>query len=301
MGDDAELIDISDDSSFYGDDDHKDDLAARKIKGDGRVWHAALNTAVPRGPSTAVTESPSLTRAETPKLYNPYEGAQGGRQLAESVNDFLKRLPPITTRSEEVGPWLWIANPHAADRPLDKRLSELTKEGEEILSRWLVTKTELEKTLSRKSASVITRTVNQQRKGVEEAIVRLARAKNITTGKWMLFPTTDNIPRTWSRICHATVANELGIAAKIATDAGGGNDSARLIGVYTYDFDDMDDVRRVVLKLEEFGFLQEGRGIYYKNDAYTHLGINSGNEWGLKASMYSSKDILEHGTKKRKL
>ncbi len=34
-----------------------------------------------------------------------------------------------------------------------------------------------------------------------------------------------------------------------------------------------------------------------KIDAFTHLGINSGNEWGIKASMFSSRDIFS-GTKK---
>jgi len=32
-------------------------------------------------------------------------------------------------------------------------------------------------------------------------------------------------------------------------------------------------------------------------DAFTYLGINSGNEWGIKASLFSSKDILSGITK----
>lgn len=32
-------------------------------------------------------------------------------------------------------------------------------------------------------------------------------------------------------------------------------------------------------------------------DAFTYLGINAGNEWGIKASLFSSKDILS-GIKK---
>lgn len=36
----------------------------------------------------------------------------------------------------------------------------------------------------------------------------------------------------------------------------------------------------------------KGRPIYYKADAYTHLRIFSGNEYGLKASLYSSWDLL---------
>lgn len=30
-------------------------------------------------------------------------------------------------------------------------------------------------------------------------------------------------------------------------------------------------------------------------DAYTHLGVAAGNEWGLKASLFASKDLLKHG------
>lgn len=33
-------------------------------------------------------------------------------------------------------------------------------------------------------------------------------------------------------------------------------------------------------------------------DAYTYLGINSGNEWGIKASLYSSTEILRPKSKK---
>ena len=32
--------------------------------------------------------------------------------------------------------------------------------------------------------------------------------------------------------------------------------------------------------------------IYYKCDAYTYLGINSGNDYKLRASLYSSEEIL---------
>jgi hypothetical protein len=32
-------------------------------------------------------------------------------------------------------------------------------------------------------------------------------------------------------------------------------------------------------------------------DVYTHLNINSGNEWGIKASLYSSTEILKEKEK----
>ena len=51
---------------------------------------------------------------------------------------------------------------------------------------------------------------------------------------------------------------------------------------------------RVVKELKRLNLISE-KGIYYKCDAYTYLEINSGNEYKLKASMYSSKDLLKEG------
>jgi hypothetical protein len=35
-----------------------------------------------------------------------------GRQLSETVDDFLLRLPPATTEVSNDVPWIWIANPY---------------------------------------------------------------------------------------------------------------------------------------------------------------------------------------------
>jgi hypothetical protein len=84
---------------------------------------------------------------------------------------------------------------------------------------------------------------------------------------------------------------ELGNTAKVATDDGSGQ--ARLICVFTEDFSDMEDVKRVLTTLVEKGLVdEEARPIYYKCDAYTHLDIKSNNAYGLKASLFSSRDIL---------
>lgn len=39
-------------------------------------------------------------------LYNRLEGHAPARQLTETVDEFLKRLPPKTTLSTEAGPWI---------------------------------------------------------------------------------------------------------------------------------------------------------------------------------------------------
>lgn len=47
----------------------------------------------------------------TATLYNPYEGQKCGRQLSETVEEFLKRIPPSTTQTTTDIPWIYIANP----------------------------------------------------------------------------------------------------------------------------------------------------------------------------------------------
>jgi len=108
----------------------------------------------------------------------------------------------------------------------------------------------------------------------------------------MLFPTLDDVPRYWYKVAEATADNRLGIGAKISTGLDDDR-KERLICVYTKDFSDMDDIRRVLQTLVDMDLVPEdGRGLYYKCDAYTHLEINSGNEYGLAASLYSSKEML---------
>jgi hypothetical protein len=88
--------------------------------------------------------------------------------------------------------------------------------------------------------------------------------------------------------------NRLGIGAKIAADLNP-NENVRVICIYTKDFNDKGDVRRVVLELDKLGLLPRDRkrSIYYKCDAYTYLQIMSDNPYGLSASLYPSKDFLE--------
>lgn len=110
----------------------------------------------------------------------------------------------------------------------------------------------------------------------------------------MLFVDPALVDDVWATVARATVRNELGIAAKVGPREGGrGSSKERLICIYTYDFSDRQDVGRVLGRLKELELVRPGRKpIYYKADAYTHLGIASGNHWGLKASIYSSTEIF---------
>jgi Domain of unknown function (DUF1917) len=103
----------------------------------------------------------------------------------------------------------------------------------------------------------------------------------------MFFVPEDEAPKMWGIIAHAVANGRLGIAAKVAPTG-----ETRLICVYTRDFTDKTDVARVLQELAALGLIkQPNRTIYYKSDAYTALDITRDNKYGLRASLYSSRDF----------
>jgi len=109
----------------------------------------------------------------------------------------------------------------------------------------------------------------------------------------MLFCETHEVDAIWYTVANATASNELGRAAKVAP-RGHEDRQSRLICIYTKDFTDTNDVARVLSKLRDLGLVSmRGKSIYYKCDAYTYLGLTSGNEYNIKASLYNSADILK--------
>jgi len=193
------------------------------------------------------------------------------RQLKESIEDYLQRLPPLTTPALKNDPWIRIANPHSAKRPLQEDLAGLTAAGERILSDFIARKAEIETEMAGRPKSNLARKLTEERKAVEEALLATAIENNCTSGKWMLFPMPEDLAHTWQLVATATARNELGTAAKVAADEGKGDRVPRLVCVYTRDFSDMADVKRVLWKLVEMGLVQRPardpkgvRSIYYK-------------------------------------
>jgi hypothetical protein len=68
--------------------------------------------------------------------------------------------------------------------------------------------------------------------------------------------------------------------------------------VYTKDFQDADDVRRVLDELVTMDIVNAGKVIYYKPDAYTYLDLKRDNaaQYGLQASLYNSRSMMAAGT-----
>ncbi|KAI1848334.1 hypothetical protein JX266_005640 [Neoarthrinium moseri] len=255
-------------------------------------------------------QSRKITRPESSHFHNAYAGFPYAWQLTETVDDFLGRLPPATTEGSKAGPWIFICNPFIERRSKQEAQNqnvrgcedEAPEEDETDLHRFieggmerlhLVTDFHGEMNKSTVSPAVRGRERNKAAADATRDILALAHALHVRTGKWMLFCDVHAVNEVWGIVAKATANNELGIAAKVATRSELDPRTERLICVYTTDFIDRSDVERVARKLKQLGLVKAyGKPLYYKPDAYTYLGIGSGNPWGFKASIYNTKELL---------
>ena len=201
----------------------------------------------------------------TKEVYNVYKDYPGGRQLSEPVSDFLARLPPYSTRIEDCGPWLYISNPTYNPAKTREDVRGFKEQGNRLLSGFSAQRADIEESGNGKSKSAITRKLNELRKQLQVDVFELARNKDVTAGKWMLFPSPGDVNRVWSLVANATANGELGHAAKVAANDGSGDSNARLVCVYNEDFRDKKEVKQVVQCLDRMGLIA-ARGIYYKSE-----------------------------------
>lgn len=174
-------------------------------------------------------------------------------------------------------------------------MPHFTNKGREILLAFENHKAELRAAHAKsgaKSTYGLTQRLNAASRCLEQDLLQEARKLGVIRGKWMLFVSQNDVDKVWKTVVTALTERYLGEAAKVATNDG--SNRSRLICVYTQDFGDMEDVKRVLKGLIAVGLVDENKQpIYYKCDAYTHLDIMSKNEYGLKASLFSSRDVLD--------
>ncbi|KAH7075198.1 hypothetical protein FB567DRAFT_452916 [Paraphoma chrysanthemicola] len=341
---------ISDDSSFYGDEDeqyHQHSLCNKANL--GYFWSAqksdlnailALHRArtrsehMPSAPAapyaTKATLSGNITVSSTqangnvsnfmlerrameearlarlgkrkrepspvPELFNPAAGSPDAWQLGESVDDFVGRLPPLTTPVSTC-PWIWAHNPHrnARDRAVILREDDFRRLGRKLLGDSLQTRERIQATGKHGSRAAQNKSLSEESKALQQHITDLAAECGILSGKWMLFPSLEDVTRVWKAVVRALVDGRLGSTAKVATDEGTQGD--RLICIYTKDFRDEDDVLRALKEIDMLGLLPSGRSIYYKSDAFTYLDLykETAAEYGLQASLYTSSKMIAAG------
>lgn len=71
----------------------------------------------------------------------------------------------------------------------------------------------------------------------------------------------------WEKVAIGTAEGQLGIAARVSTadvEMDNGGDVTWLVCVYTKDFMDKEDVKKVIVKLVELGLVSRRRPVSYK-------------------------------------
>lgn len=305
---------LSDDSSFYGqyfpttsseihaDINPGDETEKGRLEQEAKTYDPELywSTVHSKLLSTVQHELRAPAASADPKnkdqehpTDSPSVLGKNQRGRREIIPHFLSRLPPSKTLSSDVGPWIWMFGPTSKSQ-LDQDIPTFLRKGTEILRTFEEESSSLRAAHDESGAKTtagLTRKLNPLRRNLEKDILDAARESGVVYGKWMLFPSVREVDSTWKTVVTALEKGDLGDGAKVATDDGSGQ--SRLICIYTKDFGDRADIKRELRGMVDVGLVDEGdRPIYYKCDAYTHLEITSKNEYGLKASMYSSRDVL---------
>ena len=90
-------------------------------------------------------------------------------------------------------------------------------------------------------------------------------------GKWLVFVNEKDVDEVWAKIKKATEDGKLGSSAKVATAKPSplGESGKKVICVYTYDWTDEKDAKRVRKELRKLGITNK---IPYKSDEDTLSG-----------------------------
>ncbi|KAL9071259.1 MAG: hypothetical protein Q9157_005521 [Trypethelium eluteriae] len=246
----------------------------------------------------ATRKSVNKSTEDPSPLYNPFEGQpNNAKQLSETVAEFTKRLPPLTSRQEDVGEWIWIANAHA-EKPRSPRMEEFIEGGQALLEKYMNHRRKLEETSPKLGKSATTKRLSLTRDDLKQSINELAVETGVVGGKWMLRPSFEDLPRVWRLVAEAVAEGRLGPCAKVPPEGSTHRSSTNesVVIVYTNDFTDQKDVKRVLQELVDIGLAPQegsGRATYYKTDAYTYLGISSENHYNLRASLYTSTEMMK--------
>lgn len=94
----------------------------------------------------------------------------------------------------------------------------------------------------------------------------------IMSGKWLIFAPVTQIDRIWGQIKQTLFTGQLGSTAKVATMYSNPHatiSTDKVICVYTYNAEDVSDVRRIRAALRTLGI---DRKIPYKTDEATYQG-----------------------------
>jgi hypothetical protein len=121
-----------------------------------------------------------------PVLFNPGQGSPDAWQLSESAEDFVRRLPPLTT-SVFTCAWIWVHNPHFDARDKNKYAShsvdEFRSRGSDLLGQSIQARQHIQTKGLHGPKAVLIRSLNEESKALQQRITDLAVKCEILSGK----------------------------------------------------------------------------------------------------------------------
>jgi len=177
----------------------------------------------------------------------------------QSLQQFLQRWPPSSTTAPSDS-WIYVLNPagHSATKKSEKDSVGLSKAWSSLC-------------LSRNDAVSCT------------DLHALAVEYSVLGGKWMIFPDSASVDMDWSKVAEGVTSGILGTLADVSTK--NQDNDGHVICVFTKNYLDVDDVKRVREGLRSLGFTKQ---LKYKPDAFTECGVFAKNKWRIPASCYSA-------------
>jgi hypothetical protein len=115
---------------------------------------------------------------------------------------------------------------------------------------------------------------------------QLVQVKPIHSGKWLLFPDKTNVDEIWEKVKILIAANRLGNGAKVSK---GETRNQSVICVYTENFEDVQDVFRVLVTLQRNRL--QNTAIHYKTDEATLQGLYKTDEAAKRAGFDSTEKL----------
>ncbi|GAA6023012.1 hypothetical protein JCM11491_000356 [Sporobolomyces phaffii] len=226
-----------------------------------------------------------------------------GPATHEEIDAFLKEWNPAAQREAPQG-WIWCQLAQATNEDVAKpaeddqgATGEFERDGQKLLDALVERCREIKETAptrAKKGVKSQKALRDEEFATFGENIKELAQTHDVLSGKWMFFPSPENVAFVWSKIVRAIADADGPLAqtgvvktAKVAPISTNGE--AQLICVYVDDSWNKESVSKTLKCLVEDLRLEPSA---YKCDAFTILGIDSKHETGIKSSLYGKYEFM---------
>ena len=116
------------------------------------------------------------------ELFNPGQGQENCWQLNESAQDFVRRVPPLTTPCTVSCEWIWAHNPYYSVRDASNT-AEFISRGPVLLQQSLQARNGIQAQGAANAKTITSRTLGQESQLLQQRITDLASETEVLTGK----------------------------------------------------------------------------------------------------------------------